>query len=133
MKLKYRYIFIVSVILFLHAGSTMAEKYSKQGDLLYSALFNELMKQKLCSSFEDCVAKVPIYAENGDRVHFHIYACKDRNILAKTIEYIIRNGIIITKGVPINVLIFQETKEESLKSDGFFGKKKEIISLEINK
>lgn len=105
------------------------EKYSEQGNLLYSKIFEHLIERRICTTVDECKADLEIHGKYRNQVNFAVYSPKNRKTaLAAFIEFIVENGVKITGGVPITILIKVESKEES--GNSLFGNKT-VIKLEI--
>lgn len=124
-------IVIFIVFFFEHGVYAMGEKNKQELNLLWIGIRSMLIDKKYCSSPEDCHKKLPLYGEGGDRVHLNIYSYSNKDIISSVMEFVSREGISITRGVPITVQVFAKDKSEYENSVGMIFVKP-VIKLEVN-
>lgn len=100
------------------------EKYSEQGKVLSTAISHELINRGMCANNSDCFNLLPMYGEDGDRVHINFYNVGpiNKKALVIAIELVISRGIEITHGVPISIQAFPKPHDEYINFKNFFQK-----------
>lgn len=113
----------------------MGERYTEQGGRLSAAYLNMLIARGFCKTYQDCHDFLPAYHGHGDRVRFAFYEVGRNNIHAFSaiIEFVVRDGIRLTGGVPITITGYRETFDKYRESGLFFKDIKPFLVLEVNK
>lgn len=105
---------IILPFLFLIANNTSfasSEKYTSEGFSLIGQTFEHLIATKLCLSKEDCNQKMETYNAHGYRINYSIYN-PDKNVLAEALKFMYLNGTDITRGVPIKIVVYSQSRKE---------------------
>lgn len=109
------------------------DKFSEPGNSLYSAILDNIKQHNLCSTNQDCFNILKIYREDGDRIHLNMYGQKNRTVSSLVTDFLIKNGIAITKGKPITLTVFEQEKDQTTGIKSITIKTEPSIRLEINK
>lgn len=91
--------------------SAGGEKYANEGAALFAAIRDNLVKEKLCASHPDCLAKLDAYGAYGDRVNLQLYGVSEPAIVGSVVSFVARNGITVTDGVAIRVTFYKQRRE----------------------
>lgn len=109
------------------------DKFSSQGNALYKALLDELIKGGICTDNQSCFDALQMYREDGDRIYMNMYAQTDNSLSAIVAKFIMENGLRITGGMPITLRIYVEPKSQHLGWKSVFGINQEAVKLEVGK
>ena len=107
------------------------DRFSNQGNALYKALLDELMRRGVCTDNQSCSNATQMYGEDGDRIYFNMYGQTDPHLGITVARFILENGLRVTDGMPITLKVYSTPK--SHEAGSIFRKKVEIIKLEVNK
>lgn len=107
--------------------------FTEQGNKLSEALYDELMKTRVCSDVRMCRNALQMYRADGKRIHMNMYGQTDTLLASKVAIFYIEKGMKITGGMPITFKVFPAPKEHYLGLKSIFGKDEEILKLELNK
>ena len=85
------------------SGESMAGgRFSNQGNVLYKALLDELMRQGVCTDNQSCSNATQMYREDGDRIYLNMYGQTDPRLGITVAKFILENGLRLADGMPIN-------------------------------
>ena len=108
--------------------------FTEQGNALTAALYDELVKQKVCSiNTQLSTCSLQMLRADGKRIHLNMYGQTDTLLASKVAAFLVEKGIIITRGMPITLKVFPAPKTEYLGLKSVFGLTDATLKLEINK
>jgi hypothetical protein len=126
---------MVLATLFSTGAGAMGEKYTEQAGRLRIAMLDMLVAKGFCRAHRECYDLLPTTGGHGDRVRYAFYEVGTNNIHAfmAIIEFVVRDGIRITGGVPITITGYREPFDKYRESGLFFKDVKPFLVLEVNK
>jgi hypothetical protein len=107
--------------------------FAEQGNALSKALYEELVKKRVCSDLKECHQSIQLYREDGKRIFLNLYGQKDTKLASKIVAFYIEKGLKITGGMPITFKVFPGPKTQYLGFfRGMFSNDGETLRLELN-
>jgi hypothetical protein len=107
--------------------------YSDQGDALSQALYEDLVKKRVCSNMPACSQMLQMYGSDGKRILLNMYAQKDTVLVSKVVAFLVEKGLKISRGMPITLKVFSAPKSKYLGLKSISSKNDEFLKLELNK
>jgi hypothetical protein len=109
--------------------------YSPYVSTLKDKLIDSLVENNVCKNREICREILHMYAEGTSRIYLNMYDQSDTELASHVAAFFIKEGLKITKGIPITLSTYPKPKDEYM-NKGFkyaFGNDEYLINLEINK
>ena len=108
--------------------------FTEQGNKLSEALYNELIKKRVCTDNHACFDALQMYGADSKRIYLSMYGQKNMLFASEVVTFLIEKGLKITDGMPITLKVFPAPQSYYLGFfKGLFGNNDEVMKLELNK
>jgi hypothetical protein len=119
--------------IFIATQLIKADHFSAQENVLYKTLIEELVNQKICTNSLNCATEINLYRSSGNRIYFNLYSQTDMAIAASVGKFLVKNGIKLSKGMPITLKVYATPKIGPLNSEYYFGHEDLLLKLDLEK
>ncbi len=124
---------ILFASLFLLVQFIFGSRFSEQENSLYENLMKELVAQEVCTDSSTCAEKIHLYRKSGSRIYFNMYSQTDMPLVATISKFLVKEGIKLSKGMPITLKVYATPKIGYLDIKYYFGHEVPLLTLDIEK